>query len=206
GGSCVPRLEDLRAVPAGSWTSVWKRDRLDVEPAPSEQPRDGRIGIPHLARAQFVTPPDRRRHVRRELDQPTSAVQIIADTVRALDRLVGVRDDAVFPAPNLVAEEGHAAEGSGADRSLGDDAALALLPPHWRLLDDEAPLLRPYLELRVIEIASASPSEQRGGRLVDLAVQSDRMAACAQGEPVEVDSCRHLQRDFTPSAAARHRR
>ena len=107
---CWRRAITMPARQPGSSSTDRKRDRLDVEPAAREEPRDRRVRVPHLARAQLVAAPDRRRHLRHELEQPTRAIGIVAQPARALDRLLDVRNDPVPPAPDLVAEE---AEGVG---------------------------------------------------------------------------------------------
>jgi hypothetical protein len=75
-------------------------------------------------RVQLVTTPDRRRHLRHELEQPPRAVGIGAEAARALDRLGEVGDHAIAPAAHLVTEEPEPACRACADRAFGDDAAL----------------------------------------------------------------------------------
>ncbi len=59
-----------------------------------------------------------------ELEEPAGNVRIRRQPARALDRLVGVRDDAAAPAAELVPEDPEARRAAAADGALRDDAAL----------------------------------------------------------------------------------
>ena len=49
------------SVSARSTATVWWLDRIRIQAAASDQPRDHRVGVPHLAGGQLVPAPDRRR-------------------------------------------------------------------------------------------------------------------------------------------------
>ena len=66
----VPARDHDPGMPARSAPAARRRDRLDVEAAPGEQPGRHRVGVPHLARAELVAAPDRSRHGRHEVEKP----------------------------------------------------------------------------------------------------------------------------------------
>jgi hypothetical protein len=89
----------------------------------------------------------------------------------AAGRLGDVRDNAVLPASDLVAEQPKATGRARSDRTLGDDAALAALAPNRCLLNHKPPVRDPHLERRVVEVAAIAvcqprrePFEERGIR------------------------------------------
>src|SRR5688572_24534624 len=152
--SCLLAVCDHDAgAPTGGSPTCGKRDRFDVDPAAREEPRDGRVRVPHLARAELVAAPDGRRHLWHELEQATRTLAIGAQTARALDRLCEVRDASVAPAAYLVAEEAEASGRASRDRALGDDSPLQALAPRRRLLDHEPSLGRVHLQRRMEEVA-----------------------------------------------------
>src|SRR5205823_5307282 len=116
-------------------------DRLDVNPAAGDHPCDHGVRVPHLIRAELVTAPHRRRHVRYHFEQAPSQLLLIAEARGAVDGLGDVRYVATAPDPDLVAEDPKSACPASADGALGDDAALLSAPVvDRRLLDHERPL------------------------------------------------------------------
>ena len=141
----LPLRQHDAGVPAGGAPASREVNRVDVEVAARDQPRDERVRIPHLPGPQFVAAPDRRRHFRHQFEQPSRLFSPLAQALRALDRLGKVGDDAVAPATDLVAEEPEAAGCADADRAFGDDPALRLCPmpaPARSRTGPRAPVLR----------------------------------------------------------------
>jgi hypothetical protein len=161
-------------------------NRLAREPGARDQPGDDGVRVPHLARAQLVAAPNRSRDERHELQHPSPAVGIIADAAWTRDGFCDVRDPAVAPAAYLVTEEPETTQGSRADRTFGDDAALGAIAPHRRLLDHEPSFRHAHLERRVVEVAAISPFEPGRDCLEDLSVQADEVAARTKRQPIEI--------------------
>jgi hypothetical protein len=184
----VPVRDDDPSPPAGGASAGGRADRLDIQPGAGDQPGHDRVRVPHLACVEFVAAPNGRRHLRHKFEQPPCAFGIVAQALRALDRLGNIRNDAVAPAAHLVAEEAEAAGYAYADRASGDDAALAAFAPCRRLLDHESSLGHVYFERRVVEVGAVAVLQARRERLEDEAVQADGVAAGAEREPIEVDA------------------
>jgi hypothetical protein len=70
---------------------------------------------------KLVAAPNRRRYLSQELEHTSRDDWIIAQQLRTVDRVVYVRDDAVAPASDLVAEEAQRASPATTDRPFGDD-------------------------------------------------------------------------------------
>jgi hypothetical protein len=113
-------------------------------------------------------------HRGHQFEQPPCAFGIVAQALRALDRLGNIRNDAVAPAAHLVAEEAQAAGCACADRASGDDAALAAFAPCRRLLDHESSLGHVYFERRVVEVGAVAVLQARRDRLEDEARSGGR--------------------------------
>ena len=159
GSRALPSGDDDAGVPARRPSAARQPDRLDVEAAARDQPRDQRVRVPHLARAELVASPDGRRHLRHELEEPPCAVGIVAQAARALDRLGDVRDDTVAPASDLVAEDPEAGLLDALPTGpSGDDAhARQGRPADRRLLDHVPGLRHAHLERGVVEVAAIPP-------------------------------------------------
>ena len=117
--------DDDAGSPARGSSARRKRDRANIEPAAREDPRDGRVRVPHLTGAEFVASPDGRRHLRHELEDPAGAIRVVAQAERTRDRLGDIGDDAVAPAADLVAKEPEAPRRARADRTSCDDTRSA---------------------------------------------------------------------------------
>src|SRR5438552_2607251 len=59
-------------------------NRLGIDPAARNNPRDHRVRIPHLAGAELVTPPHRSRNLRDHFEDAASALLLIAEPSRAV--------------------------------------------------------------------------------------------------------------------------
>ena len=114
-----------------------------------------------------------------------------ASALRAVDRLRNVGDDAVTPAPDLVAERSQPARHACPHCAFGDDAAVGALTPCRCLLDHEPSLRRVHLERGVVEIATIPVRKSRGEPLEDPPVETNRMTAGAERQPVQVDRTGH---------------
>jgi hypothetical protein len=104
--------------------------------------------------------------------------------VRALHGLGNVGDHAVERATHLVAEEPKPTGATKSDRARRDAPGIGSRGGDF---DDEPPIRHPYLERGVVERTSRPPLEAGDDRLVDAPVQTNRVAAGAEREPVEVD-------------------
>jgi hypothetical protein len=69
---------------------------------------DHRVRVPHLACGEFVPAPDGVRHGWHQVEQPSCSSWIVAQALRALDRLAHVGDATVAAAARLVAEDAEA--------------------------------------------------------------------------------------------------
>ncbi len=132
--------------------------------------------------------PDGRRHLWHELEQPPGAIDILAEEARALDGRGEVRDGAVTPPADLVAEEPQPSGCASPDRTLGDDSAFGGGDPGRCLLDHEASLRDVDLQRRVVEVKAVSVVEHCRDHLEDLAVQSHGMAPGSEWQPIQVDT------------------
>jgi len=124
-----------------------------------------------------------------ELEEPAGNVRIRRQLPGALDRLVGVRDDAAAPAAELVPEDPEAGCAAAADSALGNDAALGTATvPHRSLLDHVGAFRQLQAESSVVEGKRVPPLEPRDHPLVDAPVQPHRVPAGAERQPVELDA------------------
>jgi hypothetical protein len=124
-------------VPSWSATAAWQPYRLGVEASASDQPRGDGIGVPHLARPQFIAPPHEGRNVGNKVEQLPRALRVVAEALRARDGLGDIRDVAVPPAPDLVAEESQTTSEARDNWALGDDTTVGGAAPRRCLLDYE---------------------------------------------------------------------
>ena len=162
-------------------------DRLDVEAAAGDQPRDERVGVPHVAGSQLVAAPHGRRYVRHQFEEPSRAVGIVAEPARALDGLGDVRDDPVPPAAHLIAEEPQASRDGRANRTLGDHTTSGGVVD-WNRghLDHEPALRHASLQRRVVEVAHTTTAECRRHGFEQAPVQPHRPTAGPERQPVKV--------------------
>jgi hypothetical protein len=171
------------SAPAHRWV-----DRLGREAAACDQPGDDRVGVPHLAHAEFVSTPNGSGNVRSKIEHSLGDISIIRQSLRTFDCFVDVRDDSATPTAHLVAEDPEPSCPAASNRAFGNNATLlAVAVGDRRLLDHEAALRHAHLECGVVEVARRPPLEPRCHRLEDAPVQPHRMPACAKREPVEVD-------------------
>jgi hypothetical protein len=116
-------------------------------------------------------------------------MEIIGESLRAIDGFRDVRNDTVAPTADLVAEQLQPTCRPCSDRSLGDNATLrAVAGPNRRLLYDVPSVRHVDFERGVVQVALISPLDSRRESLEHAAVQSDRVTAGSEREPIQVDS------------------
>jgi hypothetical protein len=163
---------DESSTPPRCTSTRWDVNRFGVEAAACNQPRDERVGVPHLASAEFVAAPHRRRHERHQVEQSSRHTRIVRQPAWTLDRLAYVRNDAIAPASQLVAEEPEAPRPATPDSTLGDHPAIgAVAVGDGGLLDHEPPFRHPHHKRRVVEVTRRSPPEPRCHRFEDASIE-----------------------------------
>jgi hypothetical protein len=80
-------------------------DGVDVVAAAGQEPGDQGVGVPHLPRVQLVAAPGDGRERGHKVEQLLGPGDVGPRALRTGDRLGDVGDDAVAPAPDLVAEK-----------------------------------------------------------------------------------------------------
>ena len=105
----------------------------------------------------------------------------------AFHGLGNVGNDALTPAPNLIAKEAETTRTADAHGALGDDAALTILTPSRRLFDDVSALGNPHLQGRMKKIATLAVLMPRSKPLEDAPIQLHRVPAGAKREPVKLN-------------------
>jgi hypothetical protein len=124
------------------------------------------------------------------MEDLTRLFDIVTQTLRACDRLVGVRDDPIAPPAYFVAQWAEAME------SPAPDGALHHHPPRCsirirdrpRVLDDEAALRNSNLECRVVQVERPPPLTAGLDSLVEAPIQPNEVASRPKREPVQVDA------------------
>jgi hypothetical protein len=175
------------ARPRGRRSSPGRGHRLAAESPPGSRP--ARATSHAITEFEFHISPARnssRPHTGVGTDgtsaeQSTCLLGVVAQASWTLDRLGDIRDDAIAPAAQLVAEVSEASRPAASDRAFGDDATLlAVAVGDWRLLDHEAALRHAHLKRRVVKLARRLPLERRCHRLLDASVQPNGVAARAE--------------------------
>ena len=132
--------------------------------------------------------PHRRRHLRDEVKHTSCDCALVAESVRAVDRLVDLGEASVKPPSDAVAKQPGASRPACADRPLGDDAALlGGRVEDRRHLNHEALGIQSNFERRVVEGARRAPGHTGGDRLVRATVDANEMPAGAERQPVQID-------------------
>lgn len=174
-GSDPARRHDP-CVPAWGTPTRRQRHRFDPEAAADDQPGDERVRVPHLACVQLVAAPDECRHLGHEVKHAPRHLGVICQPPWALHSLADIRDLAIAPAADLVAEEPHGSRPAASDRPFGNNAAhLAVVIADWCHLDHVAPIRHMHRQRRVVEVAARTPLVPRYDCLEDAAVQPHGM-------------------------------
>ena len=181
------RDDQARIPPRGS-TVLRRCERSRREPGALEEPGDHGVRVPHLARPQLVPPPDRRRDSRNELDEPTRELLVVTHALWAVDRFGDVRNDTVAPTSHLVAEQPKTPSPPSSHGAFRDDAALTVPSTRRPLLDHEAPLGQAHDKSGVVEVVPLPSLSQRDDGLEETTVESNRVTACTEWQPVEIDA------------------
>jgi hypothetical protein len=119
---------------------------------------------------KLVTTPNRRGHLGEDLEEVAGDARIVTQLLGTIDCLVNVRDDAIAPAADLVAEEAEGASHTTADWSFGHDTTDMPVRASGCLLDHESPIRDPDLKRRVVKVLPFPSLEPRRDGLEDLAV------------------------------------
>jgi hypothetical protein len=108
------------------------------------------------------------------LQEPARLTGVVADPARTPDRLTGIWEHAVVPAPHLVAECPQTCQPPTEDRPFHDDSPRpgVGVGNRPRGLDDRTTLGYVDLEGGVVERERATPFQARLDRLVDAAVEA----------------------------------
>jgi hypothetical protein len=171
GSSGITYGDDSAGMPTGSASARRQPSGTDVEAAANDDPRDDRIRVPHLPCAQLIPTPNGRRHSTNSFEDSLGEKEIVRQALRAVDGLVDVRNDAVAPAMDLVAEQLQPTCGPRPDRALGDNTTLdPVAGPNWRLLDHVPSFWYADFEGGVVEVASISLLYPRRNGFEDAAV------------------------------------
>ena len=105
------------------------------------------VRVPHIAGLQLVTAPGRRRHQWHQVKHTPSALDVIGQTDRALDRFRHVGDDSIAPTSDLVAEQPRVPQEPAPDCTFGNSRVVgSVAAEHRRHLDHEPAALVPHLE------------------------------------------------------------
>jgi hypothetical protein len=178
---------DDAGVPTWRASATGRTNFLGMNTGTKERPSDDRVRVPHLACLELVTSPDRRRHATDLLEDTAGHRRVITKPPRTVDGVVNVRNDAVLPTPDLVAEQPHPPREAGTDWSFAHNAALGSVAPRRRLFDDEPPVRNNDHESRVIQVIRRSMRQPCRDGLENFPVKPHRVAAGAERQPVEVD-------------------
>ncbi len=179
--------------PARSAPAVWWLDRIRIQAAAGDQPRDHRVGVPHLAGGQLVPAPNWRREGRHQVKQSACTVCVIRQPPRAIDRLADIRDDTIAPTTHLGAEDPKAPCPARANRATSGHATpRSVTARDGRLLNHEASLRHAHLKRGVVEITRRPMLEPRHHRFEHATVETHGMATRPQRQPVQIDASNGL--------------
>ena len=177
------------SVPARRATTVRWLDRIRIQTAAGDWPRDRRVGVPHLAGAQLVPTPNWRRKGGHQVKQSACTLWVIRQPPRAIDRLAEIRDDTIAPASHRVAEDPKAPCPACANRATSGHATPSSVTARdGRLLNHEASLRHEHLKRGVVEITRRPMLEPRHHRFEHATVETDGMAPRPQRQPVQIDA------------------
>ena len=173
------------------WSSAARRWLAGggVQADTRQQPGSQRVRVPHLASVQPIAAPDRSGHTGNQVENPPCDACVVCDSHRAPDGVGDVGDDALAPAPDLIPEEPEPSSPFRSHCALGDHPTL-LSPSVANLghLDDEPTLGSGHHESRVEQRAARAALNQGQESLVELPADPHDVRACAERNPVEVDT------------------
>ena len=150
--SCPLRDHHSR-VPSGCSTAQRRPYRSERHTTGHQDPRDDRVGVPHLAGVEVVASPDRRGNGRQQIEDASSLVNVVREVHRTSDRLPYIGNRSISPAPDLVSEQTEVPERFESNGTFGyDPSSVAVAVRDRRLLDDVASLGDSDLQRRVVEV------------------------------------------------------
>lgn len=107
--------------------SSWGRPDGDHVVARARQrPGDCRVGVPHLARAELVSPPRQHRYLWKNVEHGSDSRRIFSGPQRAVHSFGDVRDATAGPAPHLIAKCAESAKPLRPDRPFGQDTTISV--------------------------------------------------------------------------------
>src|SRR5271166_6660963 len=189
GPGVLPPGYDQPGRPSGGPPAGRDLDRIGAVAAAGYQPGGQGVGVPHLARVEFIAAPGDRREGGNQVQQPPSPAVVGIEMLRAGDGLGDVRDHAVLPAPDLVAEESRVAQPRQAHGAFADHAAIwCAVAPGRCHLDGTACAAEVHRQRGMIQVAYLAMLPAGHDRLEDPAVPAHATGRLsrAQRQPVQV--------------------
>ncbi len=189
-GRLLPGSHDESGRPSWRAAVAGRRNGVNTVAAAGEKPGREGVGVPHVTRCLLVPAPGAGREVRHEVQQTPGVLLVAAESLSASDGIRQIRDDAVTPAVDLVAEERRAAEDLESHGTDGDHAAVPRRqPPPWSHFDHVSSSDDKDLEGRVIERAALAMMVPCRDRLVQAPTPAHeaRGFASAEWEPEQID-------------------
>ena len=163
-------------------------DHVHLVTGPRKHPCHEGVRVPHVTRAELVSPPGQRRDLGQQRQNSSYLSRIPCNPARPADSFLEVRDGPAGPAPDFIAEGAGPAERTRSDRPLADDAATRCgNVPHWSHLDRVAHAVVLDLQGGVVQVAPGSSLSSRDDTLIDSAVPADTPPARTERKPVQVD-------------------
>jgi hypothetical protein len=136
---CLPRCDNQAGHPSGRAAKDGWLDEVGLVTTAGEQPGDQRVRVPHVSRKEFITAPGDGRKGGDLFQHTLRANDIRAQASWAVDGFGHVRNAAVPPPPDLVAEEARVTQPREANRALAHHTSICLLvAPDGSHLDHEA--------------------------------------------------------------------
>ena len=134
-----PRPATARPTsPTGRSTMGRWMNGFGASPAAHQDPSDNRVRVPHFACVELVPAPHRCRYRGQSLEDSSGDLAIVGDPDRAPDGLIDVRNAALSPTPNLVAEDPESAEPAHSNWTLRHHtSSFAVQIGDGRLLDHD---------------------------------------------------------------------
>jgi hypothetical protein len=91
-GFHLASCDDEAGIPTRRSAAGWRLDLLGVHASTCKQPRDQRVGVPHVAGVQLGSAPNRGWDGRHKIKDSLGASEVVRDADRARDRLVRIGD------------------------------------------------------------------------------------------------------------------
>ena len=128
-GSRLTSCDDKAGLPTGCPAAPWWSEQFGVHPGTFEQPGRERVGVPHVAGVELVPSPHRVRDRWHQIEDELRASDVGRNADRSPNGFVRIRDGALTPSADLVAEDAEPSRPARPDRAFGDDAAFSARPP-----------------------------------------------------------------------------